>query len=169
MLHPGEVLNARRGHLQLPDARLPDGTDDEFLHIGDPKTRRFARHQHTRIDDPVVVAALRAVFGELLPAEHLLDVPASGFRRRWDAICECPGLNHSRPYGLTPACLRGSGATHLYKDRVSIPDIAWMGRWRQIRNLEFALDWVFHGGVAQAPGTTCLGICDSREYGAKSA
>ena len=90
----------------------------------------------------MVVAVLRGVFGSLAPSERLLDISPTGFRQRWDLICGRLGLNHSQPFGLTPACLRGSGATHLYRNRVSIPDIAWMGRWRQTRNLEYYLQEV---------------------------
>ena len=38
--------------------------------------------------------------------------------------------------------LRGSGATHFYRCWVPIADIAWRGRWRQLRNLEYYLQEV---------------------------
>ena len=100
------------------------------------------RHQFARIDDPVVVDVLRAVFGGLRAHEPLLEGGISSFRRRWDALCAQLGLPHGAPHGITPAVLRGSGATHLYRCRVPICDIAWRGRWRQIRNLEFYLQEV---------------------------
>ena len=51
LLHPGGVLEARRRHLRLPDPQLPDGDPDADLHIASPKTRRYARQQHARIDN----------------------------------------------------------------------------------------------------------------------
>ena len=142
LLHPGEVLEARRRHLRLPDPRLPDNDPDAYLHIPSPKTRRFARQQHARIDDPIVIEVLRAVFGRLGPNEALVAGGVAMFRRRWDALCAQLGLPHAAPHGVTPAVLRGSGATYLYRCRVPICDIAWRGRWRQIRNLEYYLQEV---------------------------
>ena len=107
-----------------------------------PKTRRFAQQQRARVDDPLVVAVLRAVFGSLAPNDPLLEGGVVMFRRRWDAQCAQLGLLHAAPHGVTPAVLRGSGANHLYRCRVPICDIAWRGRWRQIRNLEFYLQEV---------------------------
>ena len=135
-------MDARRRHLRLPDPRLPDSGSDAFLHIPFPKTRRFARHQHARIDDPIVVEVLCAVFGGLGRTARLLDCTPRGFRKRWDFLCDRLAVPHGAPSGVTPAVLRGSGATHLYRCRVPIADIAWRGRWRQLRNLEYYLQEV---------------------------
>ena len=43
------------------------------------------------------------------------------------------------PLAVNPACLRGAGGTHLCWRRAPVPDIAWRGRWRQLRNLEYYL------------------------------
>ena len=45
-----------------------------------PKTRRFARQQHARVDDASVVRILVAVFGGLPMNEPLVGCSASAFR-----------------------------------------------------------------------------------------
>ena len=41
--------------------------------------------------------------------------------------------------GVTPKCLRGSGATWLYQLTEDIGRIQWRGRWQQRRTLEHYL------------------------------
>ena len=153
MLHPGELLAARRRHLSFPvRARFREA----FLHIPNPKTKRFARHQHAKVDDAIVVDVLWAVFGPLPPNALLLDCSPDAFRRRWDALCARLGLPHAQPDGITPGVLRGSGTTHLYRSRVPIMDIAWRGRWRQLRNLEYYLQEVGGAELLQTVGAPDL-------------
>ena len=114
----------------------------QFSHIPSPKTARFARHQHVRIDAGIVVDILRAVFGDLSPEEPLVEGSPYAFRQRWDAALGRLGFRTAGPGAVTPGCLRGSGATFLYRARVPISDIAWRGRWRQMRTLEYYLQEV---------------------------
>ena len=44
--------------------------------------------------------------------------------------------------GPTPGSLRGSGATDLYLNYVSISEIQWTGRWIRLQTLEFYLQEV---------------------------
>ena len=139
MLRPSEALAARRRHLVFPVDRLCE-SGDVFLHIVDPKTRRFARLQHARVSDPEVCALLQAIFGGLAADAPLAPWGASAFRSRWNAILQKLGV--PAVGGPTPGSLRGSGATELYIQLEDIPRIAWRGRWRRVETLEYYLQEV---------------------------
>ena len=64
MLHPSEMIPLVRQDLVFPtDALSPDPV--AYVHIRNPKTQRFARRQHSRLEDPVVLALLSALYAEL--------------------------------------------------------------------------------------------------------
>lgn len=141
MLRPSEVLNARRRHLVFASDRLAE-SGDVFLHLVEPKTKRFARLQHARISDPDVCLLLQASFGSLHPDAPLAPWGASAFRSRWNAVLDKLGVPSRRDSGPTPGSLRGSGATELYIQLEDIPRIAWRGRWRRVETLEYYLQEV---------------------------
>lgn len=136
MLHPAEFLALRRQDLLLPQDALH--TEPVFyVHIVKPKTSRFARRQHCKIDDPTVLAFVAKVFGDLQPAESLFIGGASAYRKRWDAAMQRLGIPVSqRLRGATPAVLRGSGATHMYLLTEDLPRVQWRGRWSQLKTVE---------------------------------
>ena len=142
MLHPAEFLALRRQDLVLPrDALLERPI--LYVHLRHPKTARFARRQHAKIEDALVISFLDALYGDFPLDAPLFNGSASVYRRQWDAIMERLQIPHSRKTrGATPAVLRGSGATHLYLATEDISLIAWRGRWTKLKTVEFYLQEV---------------------------
>lgn len=142
MLHPAEMIALTRKDLVLP----PDTAFDSpslFVHVRDPKTARFARRQHGRIDDQMTIAVIDRLFGNLPLAAKLFTGSMAVFRRQWNAIMtklQIPCKQIAR--GATPAVLRGSGATFLYQSSEDVQWVAWRGRWAKQRTLEIYLQEV---------------------------
>ena len=137
MLHPNEFIQLTRQDVVLPeDALLREQV--MYIHIRNPKTARFAKRQHAKIDDPTVILLVRCIFGNLPLQAKLFDASIAVFRRQWNALMHymhIPRRQTSR--GATPGILRGSGATQQYIDTEDIPKIAWHGRWARTKTLEF--------------------------------
>jgi len=70
MLHPSEMLSLVRKDLVFP-SDLNHETGALYLRVRDPKTARFARRQHSRIDDESIIQIAEAAFGKL-PLESRL-------------------------------------------------------------------------------------------------
>ena len=136
MLHPAEFLQLRRKDILLPEDSLH--SDHVFyVHICNPKTSRFARRQHCKVDDALVLRYVSKVFGPLQPGESLFAGGSSAFRRRWNAVLSRLGIPTSqRDRGATPAVLRGSGATHMYLLTEDLAKVQWRGRWSQLKTVE---------------------------------
>ena len=142
MLHPAEFLNLTRQDLVLPRDALVD-QDIVYIHLRHPKTARFARRQHAKIEDAFVVKFLEALYGGRPLDFKLFPGSSSVYRRQWDCIMERLEIPHTRASrGPTPAVLRGSGATHLYLATEDISLIAWRGRWTKTKTIEFYLQEV---------------------------
>ena len=142
MLHPAEFLNLTRQDLVLPRDALVD-QDIVYVHLRHPKTARFARRQHAKIEDAFVVKFLEALYGGRPLDFKLFPGSSSVYRRQWDCIMERLEIPHTRASrGPTPAVLRGSGATHLYLATEDISLIAWRGRWTKTQTIEFYLQEV---------------------------
>lgn len=136
MLHPAEFVQLRRSDLLLPEDSL-SAQRVFFVHLRHPKTARFARRQHCKIDDPVVLAYVEKVFGPLAPNEQLFIGGASAYRRRWDHVLSKLQVPVSMEvFGATPAVLRGSGATYLYMQTEDLNLVQWRGRWAQLKTVE---------------------------------
>lgn len=137
MLHPAEFISLTRSDILLPaDSLIKDEVFYVFIRC--PKTSRFARRQHCKIDDPLVLKFVTAVFGKLRASAALFSGGATAYRRRWNAILsrlEVPFLQQHD--GCTPAVLRGSGATHMFLSTEDLPRVQWRGRWAQQKTLEF--------------------------------
>eukprot|EP00434_Breviolum_minutum_P038864 symbB.v1.2.034483.t1/scaffold4460.1/size39461/2 len=142
MLHPAEFLNLCRQDLVLPKDALVN-QQIAYVHLRNPKTARFARRQHAKIDDPFAVRYLEALYGSRPLSFRLFPGSVTVYRRQWDAIMHRLEVPHSRQSrGATPASLRGSGATHLYLATEDIQLIAWRGRWTKVKTIEFYLQEV---------------------------
>ena len=129
MLHPSEMLSLTRRDLVFP-RDLGFDNASLYVHLKNPKTSRFARRQHGRIDDPVIVAIAERLFGSLELDERLFKAPMGVFRKQWNLLLDRLGIPFRKvDKGATPAVLRGSGATHLYTGCEDIAWIAWRGRW----------------------------------------
>ena len=142
MLHPAEMLALVRKDLIFPRDLFYD-SPSLFVKIRDPKTARFARRQHGRIDDPGIIAITEAIFGSLALDARLYPASISSFRKQWEAVMTRLGVPCKQSvHGATPGVLRGSGATFLYASTEDIGWVAWRGRWSRVRTLEYYLQEV---------------------------
>jgi hypothetical protein len=142
MLHPSEFLVLRRRDLVLPaDAMSADRV--AYIHIRNPKTARFARRQHCRLEDPLVLRFLESCFGDWPLDRRLYPGTANTYRSQWNAIMGRLGVPFKRDLrGATPGVLRGSGATFLYLETEDLGKVAWRGRWAKLKTIEFYLQEV---------------------------
>ncbi len=136
MLHPSEFLGLVRRDVLLPGDSLLGG-DVFYVHIRQPKTARFARRQHCKIDDRQTLLYVQAVIGKLPPSEAVFPGSPHAYRRLWNLILshlQIPSTQRDR--GATPGVLRGSGATHMYLECEDLSRVQWRGRWSQLRTVE---------------------------------
>lgn len=136
MLHPNEFIQLRRQDLVLPEDAYSN-KEVMYVHINNPKTARFARKQHAKIDDATVVFLIRLLFKNVKLEDRLYTASIAVFRRQWNHLLDylrIPRRQANR--GATPGVLRGSGATQMYLDTEDIPRIAWRGRWAKTKTLE---------------------------------
>ena len=142
MLHPSELVLLTRRDLVFPADNLGH-TTSLFVHLRSPKTSRFARRQHGRIDDAAAIAFLFTMVGGLSPNDRIYPASLHSFRRQWDAVLGRLGLPvRAADRGATPGVLRGSGATWFYICTENIPLLAWRGRWARVKTLEYYLQEV---------------------------
>ena len=142
MLHPSEMLGLMRKDLIFPSDVCFD-SPALFVKIRDPKTARFARRQHGRIDDPCIILITENLFGRFSPEQRLYGSTMPAFRKQWNAIMARLGIPFKQSeHGATPGVLRGSGATFLYTASEDVNWVAWRGRWSRVRTLEFYLQEV---------------------------
>eukprot|EP00438_Fugacium_kawagutii_P018276 Skav222987 [mRNA] locus=scaffold1827:175588:176523:- [translate_table: standard] len=142
MLHPSEMIALTRRDLVFP-ADVGHDSPSLFIHVADPKTARFARRQHGRIDDTDMIWIAERLFFSLDLDEKLYPGSISSFRKQWDAIMSRLGIPcRQSDRGATPGVLRGSGATFLYSNSEDISWVAWRGRWSRVRTLEYYLQEV---------------------------
>ena len=142
MLHPSEMLALKRRDLLFP-RDLSYDTNSLYIYVRNPKTARFARRQHGRIDDWQIIAVAESAFNSLPLESPLYSGSMHSFRRQWNAIMQKLHIPHSQVVnGATPGVLRGSGATFLYAATEDPQWIAWRGRWSRLKTLEFYLQEV---------------------------
>ena len=114
-----------------------------FVKVREPKTARFARRQHGRIDDDSIIRLCEALFFHLPLSARLYVGSISAYRKQWNSVMERLGVPFQQAcHGATPGVLRGSGATYLYHSSEDINWVAWRGRWSRIRTLEYYLQEV---------------------------
>lgn len=63
MLHPNEFLALRRRDLVFPQDSMTWDSHSLYIFIRNPKTARFARRQHVRVDDRSLVELAFCIFG----------------------------------------------------------------------------------------------------------
>lgn len=142
MLHPSEMISLCRRDLIFPMDVAMDSSS-LYIRVRDPKTARFARRQHSRVDDDGVIQVAQALYSHLAGDAKLYPGSMSVFRRQWNAIFQRLGIPCSQAsHGATPGVLRGSGATYLYHQTEDLTWVAWRGRWARLRTLEFYLQEV---------------------------
>ena len=142
VLHPSEYLRLTRADLIFPS----DAMSEEpilYVHVGNPKTVRFARRQHCRLEDPSVIDFLRSLYEDVTFETPLYPGTKNTFRSQWNAILKRLGVPFQQASdGVTPGVLRGSGATYLYLCTEDLSKVAWRGRWARQKTVEFYLQEV---------------------------
>ena len=93
MLHPAEFLALRRQDLVLPRDSMLD-KPLLYIHLRNPKTARFARRQHAKIEDCLVIRFLDALLGDEPMNHPLFPASASAYRKQWDHIMERLDVPH---------------------------------------------------------------------------
>ena len=142
MLHPAEMLNLKRRDLVFPEDSFGH-VPALFVHLRNPKTSRFARRQHGRIDDAFAIRFIAFAFKGLSLDTYLYPASLHSFRRQWNAVMSQLAIPCKAALrGATPGVLRGSGATHFYQRTEDVPLLAWRGRWARTKTLEFYLQEV---------------------------
>lgn len=122
MLHPLEIISLVRKDLIFP-SDLGGDMACMFIHLQNPKTSRFARRQHCRIDDASIIALAECVFSQYDMKQRLYAGSMNQFRRQWDSVMRKLGIPcRQNVRGATPGTLRGSGATYLYTCTQDVPD-----------------------------------------------
>ena len=154
MLHPNEFIVLTRGDLVLPvDALSADRI--AYIHIGNPKTARFARRQHCRLEDDVALRFLEARYTSRPFTERIFRGSLHTYRQQWNSIMAKLGVPFRQAdRGATPGVLRGSGATFLYAETEDLALVAWRGRWSKIKTIEFYLQEVAAQLLLQQLGPT---------------
>ena len=142
MLRPNEYLNLTRRDLVFPeDAMLRQQV--LFIHVSNPKTARFARRQHVRLDDASLLLLLRCLYFDWDLSARLFPASPAVFRGQWNALFDHLGIpRRQTERGVMPGVLRGSSATHSYIENERIPAIQWRGRWSRQKTLEYYIQEV---------------------------
>lgn len=142
MLHPSEMMALTRRDLVFPSDLHYDNSA-LYVRVKDPKTARFARRQHSRIDDLSIIAIAEVVFGHLKLDDRLYPGTINTFRKQWNEVMHHLGVPcKQQEKGATPGVLRGSGATFFYSCTEDLAWVAWRGRWSRVKTLEFYLQEV---------------------------
>ena len=149
----GEVLNARRLELLTPDDLLAD-EQILYLRIERPKSRkRGPKVQYATVNEPDVVRFLTATWQSTSSRCFLYAGSATTFRRRWDKILECIGVQ--KFHRLTPGSLRGGGCVWAHKKGMQIQDLCWRMRLQHTKTLGFYLQETTAGSVLPSLSAEC--------------
>lgn len=143
MLHPNEFLALRRRDLVFPQDSLMLDSHSLYIFVRNPKTARFARRQHVRVDDQSLIDLAYCLFNHLGLEDGIFPASTAVFRRQWNALLDKLGVPRRQcDRGATPGTLRRSGATHEYLRGSEISQIQWRGRWSRVRTLEYYIQEV---------------------------
>eukprot|EP00435_Cladocopium_sp_Y103_P038928 s550_g10.t1 len=142
VLRIGEVLQAFRRDLVLPQDAAP-GNAYVLLRIADPKTRgRAARHQAARVDQEDIVRLLIATYGKADGSEKLWPRSAATLRSRFSILLKTLDLptkkiDGHRPFDL--ASLRPGGASWMLDVTENSELVRRRGRWLSNKVMEIYL------------------------------
>jgi len=145
LLRPGEFLKALRKHLVLPSDLCRDPSRDSrvYLNIAAPKTRSSgARQQHARSDDILTQRLWQFLADGAAPDEKLWTSSPAVFRTKWNRICRHLHIPFNEVSGVTPASLRGGGASALYEYAEDTELVRHRGRWTSSKMVEIYIQEV---------------------------
>ena len=142
MLHPSKYLVLTRGNLLLPaDTLSLDRV--AYVFIRNPKTARFARRQHSKLEDGSVLSFLGALEGHLDFDARLHPGSHYTSKSQWNAILRQLGIPFTQSSKrITLGDLRGSGAVHFYLEMEDLVRIAWRGHWARQTTLQLAAQMI---------------------------
>lgn len=128
-LRPAELVTASRGHLP---AAAPGRDAGSVAHPlpEDPLSRGAGADGALRRG--WVVEHLGAVFGEMAKLERLWPASSAAFRQSSDAIGCALGVITATGRGMTPASLRGGGATQCYVLTKDLTRLQHRARWERL-------------------------------------
>ena len=107
MLHPSEMVPLVRQDIVFPEDAM-SGDCIAYVHIRNPKTQRFARRQHCRLEDSLTLRLLSSLYLSLPFNAKLFRGSLHTYRRQWNAIMERLGVPRTlASKGATPGVLRG--------------------------------------------------------------
>ena len=137
-----ETMNLKRKHI-VTHIDLLSSDPQIFFKITDPKTKRLMLRQHFKLDDVLIVRYVVWVIANLEHEDNLYKGSPAMMRLRWNRLCGFLGLPfEAGKGGVTPGCLRGSGATFWYRKLEDLPRLCWRGRWFRPSTLEHYLQEV---------------------------
>ena len=145
VLRIGEVLQATRADLVLPEDAIA-GTSFALLKIREPKTRgRHAKHQAARIDPVDVIQVLRLAYGKVDGSSPLWPQSSATLRKRLKDLLRALKLptepcNGQRPFDLSS--FRPGGASWLLMSTENVELVRRRGRWLSNRTMEIYLQEV---------------------------
>ncbi len=144
ILRAGEVLNAYRYDLLLPEDTY-GANRYALISIAEPKTRfSAARHQSSKIDSPDLLRVISAAFANLHKNEKLWPMSGQTLRGRFKAILSALGLMNVHPgmQALDLSSLRPGGATWLLQATEHSEMVRRRGRWVTNKVMEVYLQEV---------------------------
>jgi hypothetical protein len=139
LLRPGEFLSARRADLILPEDLCRDARQDPrlYVHIGSPKTKATgAKQQHGRSTDPDTCRLWCFLAAGADRQSPLWQGSPAQYRAKWNRICKKLNVPFTEITGVTPASLRGGGATALFEETEDTETVRYRGRWQSMRMCE---------------------------------
>jgi len=117
-----------------------------------PADEAGAEHNIFRLLKPLQFAStmkVKAVLAHLRPDEPLYPSALDSYRRRWDRLLLT--LDVPASARLTPGCVGGGGAVHLYHVGGPIANIPWVMRPKVLQTLEHYLPETAALGVLHKP------------------
>ena len=78
----------------------------------------------------------------LQPSQRIWPASPAAFRKRWDAVARALRLPIGQGSGVTPASLRGGGATAFYELTEDVDRLRRRARWATVQSAEIYIQEV---------------------------
>ena len=145
LLRPCEFLEAKRSDLVLAQDLCRDPLSDGriFVNVGRPRTKGAGpRTQYGKSDDWLTHLLWQALGVGADPAARLWPGTAAAYRAKWNKVCQALDIPFTEVSGVTPASLRGGGASHLYETTEDSELVRHRGRWASSKMCEIYIQEV---------------------------
>lgn len=145
LLRPGELLNLRRGDINLPEGdNLGEHSGDAVVIIRRPKTRRIWREQFVLCSDSRLVRWLSWWLRDMRAGQLVLGISRYIFVKKFLECCSRVGLESCH---YTLGSLRAGGATHHFQVHKNLGELQFLGRWSAASTLQHYLMEAFSAHV----------------------